>query len=287
MHAPSTTHWTVAKRVLRYLKNTIDHGLLYRPGSLHLQAFSDSDWASSPDDRRSTSGFGVYLGNYLVSWSAKKQAVVSRSSTEAEYRSLALTTAELFWLRMLFKELSIPLRTAPMLWCDNLSALALASNSVFHARTKHIEVDYHFIHEKVLNGDILIRFISTHNQVADIFTKGMSSAQFSFLKSKLMVTAPPISLHGDVSVQAVSTSATSSAKTCPPASAPTASISTSAVEDHPIISEDSSPISAADSNLIGAFALTHKHPDYTETTEPNTESFPTIKDPNSAMNEYY
>jgi hypothetical protein len=163
MHAPSTTHWTAAKRVLRYLKNTIDHGLLYRPGSLHLQAFSDSDWAGSPDYRRSTSGFGVYLGNYLVSWSAKKQAMVSRSSTEAEYRSLALTTAELFWLRMPFKELSIPLRTAPTLWCDNLSALALASNAVFHARTKHIEVDYHFILEKVLNGDILIWFISTHN----------------------------------------------------------------------------------------------------------------------------
>jgi hypothetical protein len=114
MHSPSTSHWTAAKRVLRYLKDTADHGLLYKPGSLHLQAFSDFDWAGSPDDRRSTSGFGVYLGNCLVSWSAKKQAVVSRSSTEAEYRSLALTTAELYWLRMLFKELHVPLMSAPM-----------------------------------------------------------------------------------------------------------------------------------------------------------------------------
>jgi hypothetical protein len=98
MHSPTTTHWSTAKRVLKYLKNTIDHGLLYTPGNLQLQAFSDSDWAGSPDDRRSTSGFGIYLGRCLVSWSAKKQAVVSWSSTEAEYRAMALTTTELFWL---------------------------------------------------------------------------------------------------------------------------------------------------------------------------------------------
>jgi hypothetical protein len=128
-----------------------------------------------------------------VSWSAKKQAVVSRSSTEAEYRSLAVTTAELFWLRMLFKEISIPLTMAPVLWCDNLSALALASNPVFHARTKHIEVDYHFVREKVLNRDIIVKFISTHDQVADVFTKGLSSARFLFLKSKMMVVLPPSS----------------------------------------------------------------------------------------------
>jgi hypothetical protein len=128
-----------------------------------------------------------------VSWSAKKQAVVSRSSTEAECRSLAVTTAELFWLRMLFKEISIPLTMAPILWCDNLSALALASNLVFHARTKHIEVDYHFVREKVLNRDIIVKFISTHDQVADVFTKGLSSARFLFLKSKMMVVLPPSS----------------------------------------------------------------------------------------------
>jgi len=200
MHSPSTSHWSAAKRVLRYLKNSIDHGLLFTKGSLQLQAFCDSDWAGNPDDRRSTSGFGVFLGPCLISWSAKKQAVVSRSSTEAEYRAMALPTAELFWLRMLFKELGIALSHAPILWCDNVSALALASNPVYHARTKHIEVDYHFIREKVINGDILVKFISTLDQTADIFTKGLSSTRFSALKSKLMVTALPIRLRGDVSV---------------------------------------------------------------------------------------
>ena len=95
---------------------------------------------------------------------------------------------------MLFKELHIPLMSAPILCCDNLSALALASNPVYHARTKHIEVDYHFIREKVFNGDILIKFISTKGQVADIFTKGMPSARFSLLKSKLIVSPPLINL---------------------------------------------------------------------------------------------
>jgi hypothetical protein len=130
------------------------------------------DWASNPDDRRSTSIFCIFLGNILISWSAKKQKVVSQSSTDAEYRSLALITAKLLWIRILLKELRVFLPTPPILWCDNVSALALASNPVYHARTKHIEVDYHFIHEKVLNGDLVLKFISTLDQAADIFTKG-------------------------------------------------------------------------------------------------------------------
>jgi hypothetical protein len=213
MHSPSSTHWTAAKRVLRYLKATPSHGLFYSKGPLQLQAFCDSDWAGSPDDRRSTSGFCVFLGNCLISWSAKKQPVVSRSSTEAEYRSMAIATVELYWLRMLFKDLSIPLLHAPILWCDNVSALALASNPVYHARTKHIEVDYHFVREKVINGDILIKFISTLDQIADIFTKGLSTTRFTLLKSKLLVDSPLISLRGTVSEPPPTSSSTSSADT--------------------------------------------------------------------------
>lgn len=159
-------------------------------------AFCDYDWAGSPDDRCSTSGYINFLGKCLVSWSAKKQVVVSCLSTEVEYRSLALTTTELFWLHMIFKEIQVPLLSAPVLWCDNLSALALASNPIFHARTKHTEVDYPFVHEKVLNRDILIMFISTNDQVADIFTKGLSSTHFAHCASKLMVVLPPHQLAG-------------------------------------------------------------------------------------------
>ena len=122
---------------------------------------------------------------------------------------MAMTTAEMFWLRMLFQELCLSLFMAPTLWCDNVSALALASNPVFHARTKHIEVDYHFIQrtkhikvnyhfirEKVMNDDILIKFISTVDQLVDIFTKELSSACFALLQSKLMVLPSPLSLRG-------------------------------------------------------------------------------------------
>jgi len=198
LHHPTSTHWVAVKRVLRFLKNSMTHGLTYHKSSLQLNTLCDSDWAGSRDDRRSTLGFAVYLGDCLISWSAKKQPVVSRSSTEAEYRSLAIVTAELFWLRMLLCELQIPLPIAPVVWCDNVSALALASNPVYHARTKHIEVDYHFVREKVLNKDISISFISIADQIADIFTKGLSTARFLFLQSKLTVTSSPVSLRGDV-----------------------------------------------------------------------------------------
>jgi hypothetical protein len=151
MHAPSSTHWIAAKRVLRYLQGTLDHGLYYTKSNLQVNSFCDSDWAGCPDDKRSTTGFAVFLGDCLIAWSAKNQAVVSRSSTEAEYRSLSITAVELFWIRMLFKELRIYLATPSVLWCDNVSAVALTSNPVFHARTKHIEVEYHFVREKVLN----------------------------------------------------------------------------------------------------------------------------------------
>ena len=165
-------------------------------GSLQLNAFCNSDWAGSLDDWRSTSGFSVFLGNCLISWSTKKEAVVSRSITEVEYCSIAITTAELYWLRMLFQEIQIHLKVAPVLWCDNVSALALASNLMFHARNKHIEVDYHFVRDKVVNHDIIVKFIFTLDQVAGIFTKGLSSSRFVYLKSKLMVFQPPSSCGG-------------------------------------------------------------------------------------------
>jgi hypothetical protein len=111
---------------------------------------------------------------------------------------MAITTAKISWLKMLLKELEIVLHSSPQLWCDNLGAIALASNPIYHARTKHIEVDYHFIRENILHKDLIASYISTQDQCADIFTKGLTSTRFRFLIDKLMVTPPPISLKGAV-----------------------------------------------------------------------------------------
>uniref|UniRef100_A0A5B7C753 Uncharacterized protein n=1 Tax=Davidia involucrata TaxID=16924 RepID=A0A5B7C753_DAVIN len=111
---------------------------------------------------------------------------------------MAYATAELYWIRMLLKDLHVPILSPPILWCDNVGALALASNPVFHARTKHIEIDYHFVREKVVRNDISVKYISTVDQVAEIFTKGLTSARFLLLRDKLMVRALPIHLRGAV-----------------------------------------------------------------------------------------
>ena len=163
MSQPTQHHLMAAKRILRYLKGTLHHGVHFQLGHLALSAYCDADWAGDPLNCRSITGMVVFLGNSPITWSTKKQLIVARSSTEAEYRALASTVAELCWIRMILKDLGVYLSLPPMLWCDNVSTLALASNPVFHARTKHIEVDYHFIREKVLNKDLQINFISTHD----------------------------------------------------------------------------------------------------------------------------
>ena len=141
----------------------------------------------------------VFLGSSPISWSSKKQSTVSRSSTKAEYRALASTAAKFAWLRTLFRELGLSLPHIPVLLCDNNSAIALASNPVFHSRTKHIEVDYHYVHECVLHRDLDIKFISGCDNFADIFTKSLPGPHFVFLRSKLLTDSTQ-SLRGDVEI---------------------------------------------------------------------------------------
>jgi hypothetical protein len=168
------------------LRGTISLGLrLSKFFSTVVSAFSDADWAGCPDDRRSTGGFAVYVGSNLVSWNARKQATVSRSSTEAEYKSLANAIAKVMWVQTLLDELGVSQSKAAVLWCDNIGATYLFVNPVFHARTKHIEVDYHFVHERVARKLLDIRFISSGDQVADGFTKSLSTRQLEVFRRNL------------------------------------------------------------------------------------------------------
>jgi histone deacetylase 1/2 len=191
LQAPTDIHWTAVKRILRYLKHTSTLGLLVQKSpSLLLSGFADADWAGCPDDRRSTGGHAVFLGGNLVAWNSRKQPTVSRSSTEAEYKSVANATAEVIWIQGLLQELGVFLSRAPTLWCDNLGATYLSINPVFHARTKHIEVDYHFVRERVAQKALDIRFISTHDQLADILTKPLSTQLFVRFRHNLNMALP-------------------------------------------------------------------------------------------------
>jgi histone deacetylase 1/2 len=188
LHAPRCTHWSAVKRILRYIQGTLSDGLsLRRPNASPdlLTAFSDADWAGNSDDRRSTGGYAIFYGGNLVTWSARKQATVSRSSTESEYKAIGNATAELIWIQALLGELGVSSSRPPILWCDNIGATYLSSNPVFHARTKHIEVDYHFVRERVAQKLLQIKFISSKDQLADIFTKPLSLPLFQACRRNL------------------------------------------------------------------------------------------------------
>ncbi|XP_043720937.1 uncharacterized mitochondrial protein AtMg00810-like [Telopea speciosissima] len=146
--APRTTHWTALLCILRYIRGTIFHSLLLSSTfSLELRAYADADWAGDVNDRKSTTSFCLFLGDSLISWKSKKQSVIARSSAEAEYRAMAHATAEIVWLRWLLFDMGVFLFSSTPLYCDNRSAIQIAHNSIFHERTKLIEIDCHFVRQ--------------------------------------------------------------------------------------------------------------------------------------------
>ena len=182
---PRDLHLVAVKRILRYLKGTPNLGIWYpKDSGFNLVGYTDSDYAGSVVDRKSTSGSCQFLGNRLISWYSKKQQTVSNSTAEAEYIAAGSCCAQILWIRNQLKDYGFVLNKIPIL-CDNTSAIAISNNPVQHSRTKHIDIRYHFIREHVMDGTVELHFVPTEEQTADIFTKSLDESTFSRLVGKL------------------------------------------------------------------------------------------------------
>ena len=192
MHDPRVAYMSSLHRILRYIKGTLDHGLqLYKSSISSLLSYTDADWGGCPDTRRSTSGYCVFLDDNLISRSAKRQPTVSKSSAEAEYHGVANVVSETCWIRNLLLEIHFPIHTATLVYCDNVSAVYLSGNPIHHQRTKHIEMDIHFVREKVQRGQVRVLHVPSRYQIADIFTKGLPQILFDDSHSSLSVCQSP------------------------------------------------------------------------------------------------
>jgi hypothetical protein len=197
MHDPREPHLALIKRILWYIKGSMSAGLQLGSGTIdQLTAYSDADWVGYPDTRRSTSGFCVFLGDNLVSWSPKRQTTVSRSSAKAEYRAVAHIVAECCWLCQLLQELHISIPLATVVNCDNVSVVYMTANPVHHRRTKHIEIDIHFVREKVALGQFRVLHVPSAYQFADMMTKGLPVQLFTDFRTSLCVRESPAATAG-------------------------------------------------------------------------------------------
>ncbi|CAH9102929.1 unnamed protein product [Cuscuta europaea] len=182
---PKESHLTAVRRILRYLKGTVNLGLWYpKHSGFDLVGYSDADFAGCTMDRRSTSGGAQFLGKKLVCWSSKKQNCVSTSTAEAEYVTAASCCSQILWMKTQLKDYGYTFRHIPI-YSDSQSAIAITSNPVHHSRTKHIDLRYHFIKDHVEKGDIDMYFVSSDLQLADLFTKALDEKRFQFLVAKL------------------------------------------------------------------------------------------------------
>jgi len=200
LQAPTKSQWTATLHTLRYIKRDPSQGLFFNNShDFNLTAYCDSDWAQCPCTRRSVSGYFIMLGGSPLSWKSKKQPTIALSSAEAEYRSMRTVTAELSWLTRLLSELQAPSILPVPLKCDSQAAIYIAKNPVFHERTKHIELDCHFVRTKLHEGLISVSYTKTTDQLADMFTKPLPGPQHHYLLCKLGVSSgSPSNLRGGV-----------------------------------------------------------------------------------------
>jgi len=186
MHCPSKDHMDAVSRILQYLKSAPGRGLmLSKNDHLKVEGYTDADWAGNVFDRKSTSGYFTFVGGNLVTWRSKKQKVVALSSAEAEFRGMAKGLCELLWIRRLLSEIGFTPKSRMNLYCDNKAAIAISQNPIQHDRTKHIEIDRHFIKQNLEEGVICFPFVRSEGQLADVLTKAVSNKVFQDSLSKL------------------------------------------------------------------------------------------------------
>jgi hypothetical protein len=186
MKTPHESHWKAAKRILRYVHGTVQFGIHYSSGGTPLLVgFTDLDWVGDPNDQKSTASYVFSLGSGPVTWASKKQQAISLSSAEAEYRLMVNASQEALWLRQILSEFGFENQHLTSLCCDNQSAIKLAKDPVQHQRSKHTKLRMHFIRKLIHDQVIEMLFFPTEDQVADIFTKSLTEANFSKLRSML------------------------------------------------------------------------------------------------------
>ncbi|MCO5606854.1 hypothetical protein L7F22_061045 [Adiantum nelumboides] len=177
MQLPQKPYLDVVHCTLRYVRSTLDHALFYAVDTpVELYGYTNADWAGRATDQWSISGFMFTLWSVAITWRCKKQPTIALSSTvEDEYRCVAFAACEVAWLHKLLMDLILQVDREVFIYCDNLSSFQLVGNPVFHARAKHIEVHHHFVCDQVLADDIDLVYVSTEEQVADIFTKALGA----------------------------------------------------------------------------------------------------------------
>lgn len=186
MNEPTEGHLEAVKRILRYLKMTPGLGLRFKRTEIRdVQVYTDASWAGKETNRKSTTGYCSYVWGNLVTWRSKKQSVVSRSSAESEYRALALGMCEGMWIQRLLRELGMKKEESIKMFTDSQPAINIAKNPVHHDRTKHIEIDRHFISEKVNHRIVQLSYVPSRHQIADVLTKALPRANFEDFISKL------------------------------------------------------------------------------------------------------
>lgn len=185
MSKPGPSHWKAVKRIMRYLKGTLDLELCLGGNGITLRGYCDADWGGDVNERRSTTGYVFFVGDGAISWNCKRQPTIALSTTEAEYMATSHCTKEAIWLRKLLADVGFTQEGATSIMCDNQGCIALAKNPTNHSRTKHIDIQHHFIRERVESGEIGLTYCPTQDMVADVLTKALAKDRHERLRSNM------------------------------------------------------------------------------------------------------